>query len=142
MPKKVVVDASVIVSAIFGGKPRKAFLKALRNCNLYISPEIKKELFYLIDACEDRIDKSKLKRLRHIITILLSTADEIIPLKRIDLSRDKTDNAYLALCYRIRADYLITRDKDLLNIPVERLKSAGLNRLKIVSPEMFLSEPL
>lgn len=140
MPKKVVVDASVIVSAIFGGKPRKAFLKALRDCNLYVSPEIKEELFYLIDACEGRVDKSKMKRLRYILTALLSIADEVIPSKRIDLSRDKKDNAYLALCHKIRADYLLTGDKDLLNIPVEKLKSVGLNRLKIVTPDAFLSE--
>jgi len=40
MPKAV-VDANVIVSALFGGIPRKAFLKALRTCDLYISPEIR-----------------------------------------------------------------------------------------------------
>jgi predicted nucleic acid-binding protein len=39
MPK-VVIDANVIVSAMFGGTPRKAFLKALRTCDVYVSPEM------------------------------------------------------------------------------------------------------
>lgn len=139
---KVVVDANVVVSALFGGKPRRAFLKAIRTCKVYVSPEIRQELFYLLEAIEERIDRSKLKRLRTILTTLLSTAEELVPLKRIDLSRDKKDNAYLALCLKAKADYLLTGDKDLLEIPSARLKSAGLNRLKIISPDKFLSEIL
>lgn len=139
---KVVVDANVIVSALFGGRPRRAFLKALSICKVYVSPEIRQELFYLLEALEERIDRSKLKRLRTILTNLLSTAEELVPSKRIDLSRDKKDNAYLALCLKAKADYLLAGDKDLLEIPAKRLKSAGLNRLKIITPDRFLSEIL
>jgi len=59
----------------------------------------------------------------------------------IDISRDKKDNAYLNLCLKARADFLLTGDKDLLEISPKKLKSSGLNRLKIVSPDTFLSEP-
>lgn len=140
MSKKVVVDASVIVSAMFGGKPRKAFLKALKRCHVYVSPDIKTELTSLLDELRDRVDESKLRRLRVIISSLLSIAEEVVPSKKINLSRDEKDNAYLALCHKTRADYLLTGDKDLLEIPIRRLKSAGLNRLKVVTPDSFLSE--
>jgi putative PIN family toxin of toxin-antitoxin system len=138
MPK-VVVDANVIVSALFGGMPRKAFLKALRTCDLYISPEIKQEFFFLLVELEDRLDRFKIRRLRSIVSTLLSNSKEVMPSKKIELSRDKKDNAYLNLCLRIRADFLLTGDKDLLEIPQRKLKTVGLNRLKIISPDAFIS---
>lgn len=138
MPK-VVVDANVIVSALFGGTPRKAFLKALRTCDVYISPEIRQELSCLLNELEGKLDRPKIRRLRSIVSNLLSNSKEVIPAKKIELSRDKKDNAYLSLCLRVRADFLLTGDKDLLEIPAKKLKPSGLNRLKIVSPDMLLS---
>jgi putative PIN family toxin of toxin-antitoxin system len=139
MPK-VVIDANVIGSAMFGGTPRKAFLKALRTCDVYISPEIKLELSGLLNELEDKLDRSKIRRLRSIVLNLLSASKEVVASKKIELSRDKKDNAYLNLCLRVRADFLLTGDKDLLEIPPRKLNPSGLNRLRIVSPDVFLSE--
>lgn len=139
MPK-VVIDANVIVSAMFGGTPRKAFLKALRTCDMYYSPEINLELIGLLDELEDKLNRTKIRRLRSIILNLLSISKEVTTSKKIELSRDKKENAYLNLCLRVRADFLLTGDKDLLEIPPKKLKPLGLNRLKIVSPDVFLSE--
>ena len=137
---KVVIDANVIVSAMFGGTPRKAFLKALRTCDVYVSPEIKFELSSLLDELEGKLGRSGIRRLRSIVLNLLATSKEVVAGKKIELSRDKKDNAYLNLCLRVRADYLLTGDKDLLEISPKKLKPSGLNRLKIVSPHVFLSE--
>lgn len=139
MPNAV-IDANVIVSALFGGKPRKAFLKALRTCDIYISPDIRGELLGLLDELEGKLGSAKIRRLRSIILKLLSDSKEVIPAKKIELSRDKKDNAYLNLCLKVRADFLLTGDKDLLEVPARKLKSFGLNRLKIISPKVFLSE--
>lgn len=136
---KVVIDANVIVSSLFGGTPRKAFLKALRTCDIFISPEIRTELTYLLDELEKKLGGTKIRRLRSIVLKLLSHAKEINPPKKIDLSRDRKDNSYLSLCLKVRADFLLTGDKDLLEIPSKNLTSAGLNRLKIVSPATFLT---
>ncbi|KAF0146049.1 MAG: hypothetical protein FD156_417 [Nitrospirae bacterium] len=138
MPK-VVIDANVIVSSLFGGTPRKAFLKALKTCDVYISPEIRQELSGLLDELEGKLGSAGIRRLRSIIMRLASYATEVTPSKKIDLSRDKKDNAYLNLCLAVRADFLLTGDKDLLEIPIRELKSFGLNRLNIVSPKTFLS---
>jgi len=139
MPK-VVIDANVIVSAMFGGTPRKAFLKALRPCDVYVSPEIKLELTGLLDELENKLDRSKMRRLRSITLNLLSISKEVAAIKKIALSRDKKDNAYLNLCLRVRADFLLTGDKVFLEISPKKLKPSGLNKLKIVSPDAFLSE--
>jgi putative PIN family toxin of toxin-antitoxin system len=139
MPK-VVIDANVVVSAMFGGIPRKAFLKALRTCDVYVSPEIKLELSSLLDELEGKLGRSGIKRLRSIVLNLLSTSREVVAGRKIELSRDKKDNAYLNLCLRVRADFLLTGDKDLIEISTKKLKPSGLNRLKIVSPDIFLSE--
>jgi putative PIN family toxin of toxin-antitoxin system len=138
MPK-VVIDASVIVSSLFGGTPRKAFLKALKTCDVFISPEIGQELSGLLDELEGKLGRTKIRRLRSIIMRLASYAKEVKPSRKIELSRDNKDNAYLNLCLVVRADFLLTGDKDLLEIPVKKLKSFGLNRLNIVSPDTFLS---
>ncbi|MBI4842951.1 MAG: putative toxin-antitoxin system toxin component, PIN family [Nitrospirae bacterium] len=138
MPK-VVIDASVIVSSLFGGTPRKAFLKALKTCDVYISPDIKQELSGLLHELEGKLGNAGTRRLRSIIVRLASYAKEINPSKKLALSRDSTDNAYLNLCFAVRADFLLTGDKDLLEIPAKKLKSFGLNRLDIVSPKTFLS---
>lgn len=137
MPKAV-VDANVIVSSLFGGAPRKALLKAIKTCDVYMSPEIRLELMGLIEGLEDKLNGVGIRRLRAIIFNLLSGAKEVIPFKKLDLSRDKKDNMYLNLCLRVRADFLLTGDRDLLEIPQEKLKSAGLNRLRILSPGKFL----
>ena len=138
MPK-VVIDASVIVSSLFGGTPRKAFLKALKTCDVFISPEIGQELSGLLDELEGKLGRTKIRRLRSIIMRLASYAKEVKPSRKIELSRDNKDNAYLNLCLVVRADFLLTGDKDLLEIPVKKLKSFGLNRLNIVSPDTFIS---
>jgi len=138
MPK-VVIDANVIVSSLFGGTPRKAFLKALRTCDIVISPDIRVELTYLMDILEKKLGSAKTKRLRSIVLKLLSSAKEVNPARKVTLSRDRKDDSSLSLCLTVRADFLLTGDKDLLEIPPRQLKSAGLNRLSIVSPNTFLA---
>jgi putative PIN family toxin of toxin-antitoxin system len=138
MPK-VVIDANIIVSSLFGGTPRKAFLKALRTCDVYISHEIKQELSGLLDELEGKLGSAKIRRLRSIIIRLTSYSKEVVPHRKIELSRDNKDNVYLNLCLAVRADFLLTGDKDLLEIPDKKLKSIGLNRLNIISPNKFLS---
>jgi len=138
MPKGV-IDANVIVSSLFGGTPRKAFLRALRTCDIFISPDIRAELTCLLDELEKKLGSAKTKRLRSIVLKLISSAQEVNPARKITLSRDRKDNSYLSLCLTVRADFLLTGDKDLLEIPPRQLKSAGLNRLRIVSPNTFLA---
>ena len=55
------------------------------------------------------------------------------PKIKITVCRDPSDNFVLELAETAHADYIITRDKDLLDLPNQIWKDA-----KIVKPEAFL----
>ncbi len=57
----------------------------------------------------------------------------------IVLSRDAKDNHYLSLCREIEAEFLITGDKDLLDIPISSFGNKGI-KTRIVNPHQFLEE--
>jgi len=56
---------------------------------------------------------------------------------RVALSRDAKDDHYLSLCREVKADFLVTGDRDLLSIPPEALKRNGI-LCRIVTPQEFL----
>jgi len=58
----------------------------------------------------------------------------ITPNVKVTACRDPDDNYLLELAETSKASYLITRDKDLLELPNKRWKST-----RIVKPEEFLS---
>jgi uncharacterized protein len=57
--------------------------------------------------------------------------------RNVSICRDPKDDTYLSLCAAVRADYLITGDKDLLAIDPARV-SAFPKGLKILTPRQFL----
>lgn len=57
--------------------------------------------------------------------------------KRYDASRDPDDNVMLATALAGKADYLITNDKDLLDLPDKFKKSVSFT---ICSPSAFLRQ--
>lgn len=52
---KVVLDANVIVSAVFGGYPRKTLLKALTECKVYYNEGMGQELELLTDELRHKL---------------------------------------------------------------------------------------
>jgi len=59
--------------------------------------------------------------------------------KPILICRDAEDNMVLECCLAAKADFLITGDKDLLEIDSRALTETGLGRLGILSPRDFLT---
>jgi putative PIN family toxin of toxin-antitoxin system len=59
------------------------------------------------------------------------------PQRKVSICRDPKDDAYLSLCASVRADYLITGDKDLLAVEPSRF-SVFPKGLKILTPRQFL----
>jgi putative PIN family toxin of toxin-antitoxin system len=57
--------------------------------------------------------------------------------RRYTESRDPDDNVFLATALAGKADYLITNDRDLLELPIEFKRTL---RFAIVTPQQFLSE--
>jgi len=61
----------------------------------------------------------------------------VVPKKRLSICRDAKDNIILECCLASDADWLITGDKDLLEIDETILKN-DCPKLKIVTPASFL----
>jgi putative PIN family toxin of toxin-antitoxin system len=134
---KVVVDANVIISAAFGGKPLEAVVRALEDHEVYLSQPIERELQTVISALSKKLTKEQILFAQEKIQQLLSLSMRISVSTEVVLSRDAKDDHYLSLCKEAKADFLITGDKDLLSIPQEDLKDNGIS-CRMVTPVEFL----
>ena len=134
---KIVVDANVIVSAAFGGKPLEAVVRALEDHEVYLSEAIAEELLGVLAGLSKKLSADQISFLHEKIQQLLTLATHISPASRVVLSRDPKDDHYLSLCKEIGAEFLVTGDKDLLSIPQDKLEAHGVS-CKVVSPQEFL----
>ena len=134
---KVVIDANVIISAAFGGKPLEAVVRALEDHAVYLSDTMERELQGVISGLSKKLSNDQILFLREKIQQLLSLAKHISISTHVVLSRDAKDDHTLSLCKEAKADFLITGDKDLLSISQDKLRANGIS-CKVVSPQEFL----
>ncbi len=134
------VDTGVLVSGfVFGGTPESAIKKAFTETEIWVSPQLLKEYrdtpFEL--EREGKITNVQLRSLVSGIASFVVNAKVVVPERKLSLCRDKADNMILECCLKANADFLITGDKDLLEIKKTRLKTK-LPELRIISPKAFL----
>ena len=134
---KVVLDANVIISAAFGGKPLEAVVRALEDHKVYLSLTIERELQEVISGLSKKLTREQILFIREKFEQLLSFAKRISVSTDVVLSRDPKDDHYLSLCKEAGAEFLVTGDKDLLSLSLDRLKANGIS-CKIVTPQAFL----
>jgi uncharacterized protein len=134
---KVVLDANVLISAAFGGKPLEAVGRALKDHEVYISASILEELEGVLKRLSKKLSQEQIHYLLERVRQLLKVAHQIPITGRLSLSRDAKDDHYLSLCKEAQADFLITGDKDLLNLDPETLKKHGIF-CRIINPASFL----
>ena len=134
---KVVVDANVIISAAFEGKPLEALVRALEDHEVYLSETIAQELLGVVSGLSKKLSKDRLCFIQDKIEQLLALAKRISISTRVVLSRDPKDDHYLSLCKEVEAKFLVTGDKDLLSLSQDRLKANGIS-CRIVTPQEFL----
>ena len=134
---KVVIDANVFVSAIFGGVPLEAVTKAFYHDTVFISPSVEEELLGLPDRLQRKLNPEQILEFKNLIRKLLVHTKMVKPKHKLKVCRDQKDNAYLELCLASRADFLVTGDNDLLDISREKLLSSGIENLKILTPAQF-----
>ena len=134
---KVVIDANVIISAAFGGKPLEAVVRALKDHAVYLSDTIERELHGVISRLSKKLSNDQILFLREKIQQLLSLAKHISISTHVALSRDAKDDHYLSLCKEAKVDFLVTGDRDLLSISQDKLRANGIP-CKVVSPQEFL----
>jgi putative PIN family toxin of toxin-antitoxin system len=136
---KIVIDANVIISAAFGGKPLEVMVRAMGEHEVYLSSSIERELHETIPGLSKKLSGDQVDFVREKIEPLLGIAKRISVSTHVVLSRDAKDDHYLSLCKEAGADFLITGDKDLLNIPKETLEKDGISCL-VISPHQFLEQ--
>src|SRR3990172_4415266 len=134
---KIVIDANVIISAAFGGKPLEAVVQAIEDHEVYLSEAIERELRGVISGLSKKLSKDQMAFLEEKILQLVSNARMASVSTDVALSRDAKDDHYLSLCKAARAHFLITGDKDLLSVSEETLKKSGIS-CRIITPQEFL----
>jgi len=134
---RIVVDANVIISAAFGGKPLEAVVRALEDHEVYLSEAIAEELLGVLSGLSKKLSRDQISFIHDKIQQLLALATPISVATQVVLSRDPKDDHYLSLCKETGAEFLVTGDKDLLSISQDKLKANGIS-CKIVSPQEFL----
>jgi putative PIN family toxin of toxin-antitoxin system len=134
---KIVIDANVIISAAFGGKPLEAVVRVMEDHEVYLSEAIEQELRGVILGLSKKLSKDQMAFLEEKMRQLLSRARRVSVSTHVALSRDAKDDHYLSLCKAARADFLITGDKDLLSVSEETLKKSGIS-CRIMTPQEFL----
>ena len=134
---RIVIDANVIVSAAFGGAPLDAVRRAFYFSEVYLSTAIVAEIGGTIERLSQKLGDEKPKTLTALWDRFESLCRMAEPKRKLSICRDPKDDAYLSLCVAVRANYLITGDKDLLAVEPAR-ESALPKDLKIITPRQFL----
>ena len=134
---KVVIDANVIISAAFGGNPLRAVIRAMGEDELYLSQPIERELTEVFSKLSKKRTGDQITFLNERMRELAEMAKQVSVSTRVVLSRDPKDDHYLALCKEVKADFLVTGDKDLLSIPPGALKKNGIP-CRMVTPREFV----
>ncbi len=134
---KVVIDANVMISAAFGGKPLEAVGRALKEHEVFISESILNELEGVLKRLSKKLSAGQIHYLQERVGQLLKVAHRIRVSTHLSLCRDAKDDHYLSLCRDAQADFLVTGDKDLLNLPSEALKKNGIS-CRIINAAAFL----
>jgi len=134
---RIVIDANVIISAAFGGKPLEAVIRAFRDHEVYASDSIARELETVSLKLSKKIPHERIPFIQEKLRNLMAFARCIPVSTKVALSRDPKDDHYLSLCKEEKADFLITGDKDLLSLSPETLQNHGISS-RIVTPNSFL----
>jgi hypothetical protein len=96
--------------------------------HLYVSEKLRNEVFRKLTQLHAT------KRTMNDISFLFDyKARFFYPIVEITICRDPEDNFILELAEASQADYIITRDKDLLDLPDKTWK-----KTQIIKPEDFL----
>ncbi len=130
-PIKVILDTNILISGIgFGGKPREVLHLILDDKIEAITSPI------LLAELEDVINK-KFPKLVYIFALIIKQIKDkfkiVNPQRSLLVSRDEDDNRVLEAAVEGKCSYIITGDKDLLDLK-------NFKNIKIVTSDTFLDE--
>jgi putative PIN family toxin of toxin-antitoxin system len=134
---RAVLDTTVLVSAFLNPAPRGAAAALLDFIggafDLYLSDDILGETERVL------LTYTRIRRryryadvdVEEFVQSLRQLGSSVMALPKLRVVRDPNDDAILACAVAARADYLVTRDKDLLSM-------GRYGDIAIIAPEEFL----
>ena len=125
---QVILDTNILVSGIFwGGIPYKIIeLWANNKLDIVISEEILEEYISVIY----RISRDK-ELTNHWKNFILKSSHIVEAKSKVKFSRDKDDDKFIYCALASNSPYIITGDKDLLDIK-------KVQNIEILKPNEFL----
>src|SRR5512147_456396 len=89
---KIVIDANVMISAAFGGKPFEAVARALQEHDVFVSESIVEELERVIKKLSKKLSPEQIPYVQGRLHQLIDIAHRIEVWTRVSLSRDAKDD--------------------------------------------------
>lgn len=135
----VVLDTNVVANFFLGRRPQSASAKIFtlwfrqRNLQLIVSDEVVDEYLEILTRLP--ISETKVKKFRERLQTR-ETVTQVNLGARHAISRDPDDDVFLATAAAGQAQFLITNDRDLLDISASQKKRF---RFEIVTPASFLT---
>lgn len=129
------MDTGVLVSAFaFGGIPERAVKKAFAKAELFVSPDLLKEYRDVPLALdyEGKLAHDQFEALISGLAAFVTRAVLVNPQRKLSICRDKEDNMLLECCLEARASFLVSGDRDLLE-----LRDLPFD-LRVLTPRQFL----
>ncbi len=132
MPLRVTADSNVIISGFHAaGNPRAVLELARRGeIELYLSPFIVREVSNVLAGAKFRWAQERIRRA--FVGVPFTLIDSGPPrLRAVAGDPDNPDNRILECARAARATYLVTGDRDLLDL-------GSYRRIRILTPRAFL----
>jgi|SRR3989344_739445 len=130
---RVVLDTNILVSAIaFGGKPAQILLLSIEERIQAITSAI------LLAELEEILNKKLVlpkEELQLALEEIRDSFEIVQPQSTIEIVRDEDDNRVLEAAAEGSCNYIITGDKDLLDL-------GNYQDIEIMTAEQFLSQEL
>jgi len=116
----------------------------MRNADLYVSPDLLAEYRGVPEQLRSSGKVTADQRLALVsgIAAFVAEARVVVPTRPVSLCRDPEDDMVLECCRAARASFLITGDRDLLDLATRVASVAGLRRLVILAPRAFVERTL
>ena len=127
---RVVLDTNIWISALnFGGKPAQILkIAVIKQIRLYCSQTLFAELLGVLRKKFDYSD-GKIKEVEVLFKKRVKFREPRINLNVI--KTDPSDNRVLECAFETEADFIVSGDKDLLNLE-------SFRGIRIVNPTVFL----
>ena len=130
-PPRVLLDTNVLISAhVFGGIPQQVYNLVLEKQIEAVTSRIL--IAELIETLTKKFD-FELVRIEQFEKIIKKHFKMVYPNQTVAILRDNDDNRVLEAAVKGRCSYIITGDKDLLEL-------GGYKGINILTPTEFLKE--